>query len=329
MGHKTAEEYARVAEETARAMRRVDPTLELVACGSSNRAMPTFGTWERVVLERCFDLVDHISAHAYYEPVDGDVDSFLASGEDMHRFIESVVATADHVAAVRGSDKRIMVSFDEWNVWVQERFHGEGSLEIREAPELIEDVYDVTDAVVVGSLLITLLQHTDRVSMACQAQLVNVIAPIATRPGGGAWRQTIFHPFALTAKHARGTVLRPAVQCDTVDTKAFGPVDQVVVTATHDPDTGDLAVFVVNRSRAAAAELVLDVAAAVGAGPTAYTLVEHLALHDDDSSATNTEAHPDRVTPRPGGAAVDGATLTATLPPTSWHCIRLSEGSVQ
>ncbi len=135
------------------------------------------------MLERCFDLVDHISAHAYYEPVDGDVDSFLASGEDMHRFIESVVATADHVAAVKGSDKRIMVSFDEWNVWFQGRFDGENSLAIREAPELIEDVYDVTDAVVVGSLLITLLQHTDRVAMACQAQLVNVIAPIATRAG--------------------------------------------------------------------------------------------------------------------------------------------------
>jgi alpha-N-arabinofuranosidase len=313
-------------------MRRVDDQLELVACGSSHRGMPTFGTWERVVLERCFDLFDHISAHAYYEPLDGDVDSFLASGEDMHRFIESVVATADHVAAVKGSDKRIMVSFDEWNVWFQDRFHGESSLAIREAPELIEDVYDVTDAVVVGSLLITLLQHTDRVSMACQAQLVNVIAPIATRPGGASWKQTIFHPFALTAQHARGTVLRPAVACDTVETKAFGPVDQLVVTATHDPETGDLAVFVVNRSRTETAELTLDVAAAVGGAPTAYALVEHLQVHDDDTSASNTEEHPDRVTPHAGDAAVGGTdrtTLTATLPPTSWHCIRLTEGTVQ
>ena len=332
MGHKTAEEYARVAEETARAMRRVDDGLELVACGSSNRGMPTFGTWERVVLERCFDLVDHISAHAYYEPVDGDVDSFLASGEDMHRFIESVVATADHVAAVKGSDKRIMVSFDEWNVWFQERFHGEGSLEIREAPELIEDVYDVTDAVVVGSLLITLLQHTDRVSMACQAQLVNVIAPIATRPGGASWKQTIFHPFALTAKYARGTVLRPAVACDTVPTKAFGPVDQLVVTATHDPETGDLAVFVVNRSRTETAELALDVAAAVGGAP------RHTPSSSTSRCTTTTPRRPTprntptESTPRPGDAAVDGTdgtTLTATLPPTSWHCIRLTEGTVQ
>lgn len=329
IGHKTAGEYARVAEETARAMRRFDADLELVACGSSNRGMPTFGTWERVVLERCFDLVDHISAHAYYEPHDGDVDSFLASAEDMHRFIESVVATADHVAAVKGSDKRISISFDEWNVWAQERFDGESSLEIREAPELIEDVYDVTDAVVVGSLLITLLQHTDRVSMACQAQLVNVIAPIATRPGGGAWRQTIFHPFALTAKYARGTVLRPAVRCDTVETKAYGPVDTLVVTATHDPDTGNIAVFVVNRSRTEPTMLALDVAAAIGGEIAPYTIVEHLMVSDDDPSATNTEDHPDRVTPRPGDATVTGATLTATLPPTSWHCIRLIEGTVQ
>jgi alpha-N-arabinofuranosidase len=222
-----------------------------------------------------------------------------------------------------------MVSFDEWNVWFQERFHGESSLEIREAPQLIEDVYDVTDAVVVGSLLITLLQHTDRVAMACQAQLVNVIAPIVTRPGGAAWRQTIFHPFALTAKHARGTVLRPAVRCDAVETKAFGPVDQLVVTATHDPESGALAVFVVNRSRTEPCELALDVAAAVGGDPTAYTVLEHLMVHEDDPSATNTEDDPDRVTPRAGDARVDRTALTATLPPTSWHCIRLIEGTVQ
>jgi alpha-L-arabinofuranosidase len=337
MGHKTAEEYARLAEETARAMKRFDPTLELVACGSSNRGMPTFGTWERVVLERCFELVDHISAHAYYEPVDGDVDSFLACAEDMERFISSVVATADHVAAVKGSDKRISVSFDEWNVWFQERFHGEDSLEIRESPELIEDVYDVTDAVVVGSLLITLMRHTDRVSMACQAQLVNVIAPIATRPGGAAWRQTIFHPFALTSRHARGTVLRPAVESDTIDTKAFGAVDQLLTTATHDPDTGDLVVFAVNRSRTEDCALTIDIVALAGqsaAGSAegrhpAYRLVEHLTVHDEDPAAKNTEASPDRVAPQTGDATVDGTTLSAVLPPISWHCIRLSEGNPQ
>jgi alpha-N-arabinofuranosidase len=326
MGHKTAKEYARLAEETARAMRRFDDSLELVACGSSNRAMPTFGSWERTVLERCFDLVDHISAHAYYEPVDGDVDSFLASAEDMHRFIESVVATADHVAAVAQSDKRIMVSFDEWNVWFQHRFGGESSLDIREAPELIEDVYDVTDAVVVGSLLITLMQHTDRVAAACQAQLVNVIAPIATRPGGAAWRQTIFHPFALTSRHSRGDVLRPVVRSDRISTARYGDVDQLLTTATLDPETGDLVILAVNRSRQDDLRLTLEIAPPLGleGAPAGYVLVEHSQLHDGDPAARNTEAEPDRVVPTSGDATVENRVVRAVLPPVSWHCIRLT-----
>jgi alpha-N-arabinofuranosidase len=214
-------------------------------------------------------------------------------------------------------------------VWFQQRFEGEKNLEIREAPELIEDVYDVTDAVVVGSLLITLMRHTDRVAMACQAQLVNVIAPIATESGGPAWRQTIFHPFALTARHARGTVLRPAVRSDTVDTPAFGRVDQLLVTATLDEDNGDLVVFVVNRSRTEECELTLDLVGLTGApagGHAAYRLIEHLVLHDDDPSARNTRDEPERVVPQPGNADLDGATLRAVLPPISWHCIRLTEG---
>ncbi len=321
MGYKTPEEYARLAEETARAMNRYDGHLELVVCGSSNSGMPTFGTWERVVLERCFDQVDHISAHAYYEPHGGDVSSFLASAEDMHRFITSVVATADHVAATRKSTKQIMVSFDEWNVWYAERFHGEMSLEIREPAPLIEDVYDVADAVIVGSLLMTLMQHTDRVSMACQAQLVNVIAPIMTTPGGPAWRQTIFHPFALTARYAQGHVLQSAVAGPSMDTTAYGPVDAVLATVTYDPDSGDLVVFAVNRSPDQPVDLSVSLAAFDQA-----ELVEHLMVHDDDRQAGNTEHEPDRVVPQIGKAEAADAILTAVLPPVSWHCFRLIEG---
>ncbi len=324
MGHKTAAEYARLAEETARAMKRYDPTLQLVACGSSNRQMPTFGSWERTVLESCFEHVDLISAHAYYEPVDGDIDSYLASGEDMHRFIAAVVATADHVAAVKQSAKRINVSFDEWNVWFQNAFDGESSLEIRQAPALIEDVYDVTDAVVVGSLLITLMQHTDRVAVACQAQLVNIIAPILTEPGGAAWRQTIFHPFAVTARYARGRVLRPAVDSPTIRTEQFGEVDQVWCTVTDDPDTGDLTVFVVNRSSTEPADLTIDLGPVQAASGGPLRLLEHLQLHEDDRTLTNTAAQPDRVVPRAGGADQDGSSVRLTMPPVSWHCVRLT-----
>ncbi len=102
-------------------MRQEDPELELIACGSSSSSMDTFAAWENTVLTEAYDLVDMISAHAYYAEKDDDQASFLASADDMDHFIESVVATADHVRAKLKRDKRIMISFDEWNVWYQHR----------------------------------------------------------------------------------------------------------------------------------------------------------------------------------------------------------------
>ncbi len=119
LGHGTPQEYGRLAVKTARAMRQLDPTLELVVCGSSNAQMPLFANWERVVLEEAYDEVDYISCHASYEPRGGDYASFLASAVNMDRFIDSIVATADHFKAVRDSRKTINITFDEWNVWYQ------------------------------------------------------------------------------------------------------------------------------------------------------------------------------------------------------------------
>ncbi|TCM45692.1 alpha-N-arabinofuranosidase [Kribbella sp. VKM Ac-2568] len=323
IGHKTAEEYARLAEETANAMRRVDPGIEFVACGSSNRHMPTFADWERTVLERTYDLVDHISLHAYYEPMGGDQASFLAAAEEMDRFISSVVATADHVKALKRSDKEITLSFDEWNVWYQQRFPGELGLDIREVSPLIEDTYTVDDAVVVGSLLITLLRHADRVKIACLAQLVNVIGPIRTDPGGSAWRQTIFHPFALTAKHAGSTVLRTEITGPDVDTAAYGRVPALWSTATYEEGTGEVVIFVVNRSETDKVDLEVPV-------QPGLQVIEHVALYDDDRSAVNTAEDPDRVVPRGiDGTEVTNDICTATLPPASWHMIRLSPGGTR
>ena len=325
IGHKTAEEYARLAEETANAMRRVDPGLELVACGSSNRHMPTFGDWERTVLERTYDLIDHISLHAYYEPKNDDRASFLAAAEDMDRFINSVIATADHVGAVRRSDKQVTLSFDEWNVWYQQDFPGELGLGVRDVTPLIEDTFTVDDAVVVGSLLITLLRHADRVKIACLAQLVNVIGPIRTEAGGRAWRQTIFHPFALTAKYAGSQVLRTEIAGPQLDTAAFGRIPALWSTATYDEVTGEVALFVVNRSETDKIDLEVPLHSL---GPV--ELVEHLGLYDDDPAAVNTADDPDRVVPRPvDGTAVSNGICTATLPPASWHLIRLSSGGTR
>jgi alpha-N-arabinofuranosidase len=260
IGHKDAHEYGKLAAESGKAMKLVDPSIALVACGSSSMQMDTFGEWERIVLTHTFDIVDHISMHAYYEEVGGDRASFLGSGTAMDRFIRRVVASVDAVAAERRSDKAITISFDEWNVWyLESRFVGEQNLPLqRDAPRIIEDVYSGLDAVVVGDLLVTLLNHADRVPVACLAQLVNVIAPIMTEPGGQAWRQPTFHPFATTARLARGTALDLRVTSPTTTTARHGEVPLVTAAATWDAavaddgttgaDDGALALFLVNRS---------------------------------------------------------------------------------
>ncbi|MEU6550241.1 alpha-N-arabinofuranosidase [Streptomyces sp. NPDC046915] len=322
-GHKTAEEYGRVAAETARAMRQIDPSVELVACGSSGQSMPTFAEWEATVLKETYDLVDHISLHAYYEPLDGDIDSFLASAVDMESFIENVVATCDHVGARLKSKKKINLSFDEWNVWYLSRWEEHArnidQREWPEAPRLLEDNYSVLDAVVFGSLLIALLRHADRVTVACLAQLVNVIAPIMTEPGGPAWRQTTFFPFAQAAKHGRGQVLDVRVDSPTYGTRKYGETDLLHATAVR-ADDGTVTVFAVNRDRTRA--LPLDVALN---GLDLTSVVEHSVLADADPDARNTLDAPERVAPHPAeGTALKDGTLTTVLEPLSWNVIRLA-----
>jgi alpha-N-arabinofuranosidase len=302
-------------------MRRVDPSIELVACGSSNSGMATFGSWEATVLEHCHDVVDHISLHAYYEQHGDDRASFLASAVDMDHMVDSVAATADAVAARLRSRRRLSLSFDEWNVWYQRRFAGEDGLQYDRPAGMIEDDYSVVDAVVVGGLLVSLLRHCDRVRIACQAQLVNVIAPIRTEPRGAAWRQTIYDPFAATARHARGDVLLTRVDSPMQPTARYGDVPALDAVATFDDADGALTAILVNRSL----EAVLTTRI-VARGFDPLRLVERLELCDDDPDAVNSAAEPDRVRAHSGAAVdvEDGAACTLALPPMSWTMVRLA-----
>ena len=195
-------------------MKLIDPTIELAACGSSGRTMDTFGVWEDVVLEHCFDHVEYISLHTYLNNYADDAAAFLASPDLMDSFIDEVVAIADAVAARRRSSKRIMLSFDEWNVWYRTRRNRKERVlpDWPVAPHILEEVYTVADALAFGGACIALLNHADRVTCACLAQLVNAIAPIMTEPGGPAWRQTIFYPFAQMSRFGRGQVLRARIE---------------------------------------------------------------------------------------------------------------------
>jgi alpha-L-arabinofuranosidase len=324
LGHRSAEDYGKIAAQTAHAMRQLDPAVELVVCGSSSAQMPTFGEWERVVLTHTYDAVDYISCHAYYEEENGDLGSFLASAVDMDHFIESVVATADHVKAVNGSDKTINISFDEWNVWYRQRFENVDKIEgidtWPEAPRLLEDVYSVADAVVFGSLMISLLKHADRVTSASLAQLVNVIAPIMTEPGGTSWRQTTFFPFALTSQLATGNALSVRLESGSYHTERYGTVALVDAVATHNAAGNEAAVFLVNRSQTESIDVTVDISPLGDA-----RLVTARGIWDEDTTAKNTLADPERVALRDNPtAAVSGGALTLTLPPVSWTAVALS-----
>ena len=312
IGHKTAEEYGRLAAETGKVMKWVDPTIELVACGSSNSSMPTFGDWERTVLAHTYDVVDYLSLHSYYGNRSGDTAEYLACSRDMDRFIETVVGICDAEKARRGSDKTMYLSFDEWNVWFHSNEQDKQQQKWTVAPPLLEDVYTFEDALVAGCLLITLLRHADRVRIACLAQLVNVIAPIMTETGGRAWVQTIFYPFLHASRYGRGLSLRAAVDCPCYDAGQYGSTPYLEAAAVWDESARELRILAVNRAEEA---LRLTLAAD---GFAALHPIEHLTLRCADMNAVNTADDPARVAPETLPPSDD-----ITLPPRSWNVLRL------
>ncbi len=328
LGHKSAEDYGKLAASVAAGMRQIDPDLELVVCGSSGHDMPTFGKWEETVLQKLYNDVNFVSCHAYYWPKNGDIASFLASSVDMEGFIKDVAALITATKARLKSDHEVAISFDEWNVWYQEAEpsktpEGIGNWPV--APRLLEDLYSVLDAVVFGDLLITLLKNCDKVHSASLAQLVNVIAPIMTEPGGPAWRQTTFYPFSLTAKLAKGgTVLEPKLSSPTYHTDQYGDVPSIDSVAVRAAD-GSLAVFVVNRSQSASTQFEITLPELEDSSKD-FSEVCAQTLHDDDLDATNTLDDQNRVTLQPNeSVGLDPATRTVTvvLPPVSWTAVHI------
>ncbi len=317
-GHKTADEYGRLANETANALRQFDPALELIACGSSGPGMNTFPEWERVVLDHCYGRVDALSIHLYVrEDGHASLDDYLACPAQMENQIRDVLAACDFVKAKQRHKKTMMLSFDEWNVWDMAK--GTPPFERwAVAPRQLENIYTFADALVVAGMLLVLMRHSDRVRYACLAQLVNVIAPIMTEPGGGAWRQTIFHPFQHASRHGRGARLASRLTgVPATETPTHGASPDIDAVATRDGDT--ITIFILHRGEAPAAlDIALD-------GPSRWRVESHEVLAGHDPHAVNTVTAPDNVAPRrESSPAITPENLIALdLPALSWHCLRL------
>ena len=320
MGQKTAYEYGHTANEAAKMMKWVDPSVEVVACGSSSSEMPTFGSWELEMLNECYENIDYVSLHRYYGNPTGDTPGFLARTMDMDDFIRSVTSICDAVKGKKHSKKQVNLSFDEWNVWYHSN---EQDKEVwkREkwgrALPLLEDIYNFEDALLVGSMLLTLLRNADRVKIACLAQLVNVIAPIMTRNGGGCWAQTTYYPFMHASKYGRGTSLKAIVESPVYDCADYESVPTIDTAATL-ADDGSVTIFCVNRDLKEDCLLDLDLRSFGD-----LRMTDHIVLHHDDVKAINTEEDPFNVAPETLPVSeLDSGRGQIPIPPLSWNVLR-------
>jgi alpha-N-arabinofuranosidase len=332
IGRLQAREYGRKARDAARQMRVIDGRLRLIACGSSGTNMPTYLVWDREVLEECYDQVDGISLHAYYGNTPaltaGNIARYLAMNLDMDRQIHEIAAVCDYVRALRRSSKRLWLSFDEWNVWYRARSGDATNGQRQAAPRLLEEVYNLEDALLVGGLINTLIRNSDRVGVACLAQLVNVIAPLVTNDTA-VLRQSIYYPYAWALHHARGQALDVRVESETYPISAAGlqadfarneQVPWIDVAATRDGPANQVCVFMLNRDLDGERDVVLEWGGAVR--PSRVLACE--TLTGPDLKAFNTFEQPRRVAPQRLEPPAAGERMAFKLPARSYTSVRLA-----
>jgi alpha-N-arabinofuranosidase len=331
IGQLQSREYGRKARDVARQMRGIDRGVQLIACGSSGTNMPQYLVWDREVLEECYDQVDGISLHAYYGNTPAltrnSTPRYLAMNLDMDRQIREVSAVCDYVQALRRSSKRLWLSFDEWNVWYRARDGQATDGRRTVAPKLLEEVYNLEDALLVGGFVNTLLRNSDRVRVACLAQLVNVIAPLVTNDAG-VLRQSIYYPYAWALRYARGRVLDVRVESETYPIAAAGlqadfarndQVPFVDVVATIDVPTRQASLLMLNRDVDAEREVVVEWGEVAPA-----RVITCETLTGPDLKAFNTFEQPRRVVPQRLDAPAAGARMTFKLPPRSYSVAQLA-----
>ena len=317
IGAKTADEYGRIACETAKMMKWLDSDIELVVCGSSFQDMPTFDDWEKTVLRHTYEHVDYLSLHTYYMNMDNDVASFLASNVKMDHFIKAVNAICNDVKQEKNSEKDIYLSFDEWNIWYHFRKDCAYPEKWISARPIEEEIYDFADALLVGSMLTTLINNADTVKIACLAQLVNTIAPIMTVPAGPAWVQTIYFPFYYASSYGRGTALKAEVSCDTYDCAALKNVPYIDCAVVRSESDDTLTLFLINK------HLSKDITCEIKAiSQSSYQVFDWVMMNGYPLTMTNS-ADSSPIQPAKIDMAENSNIEELNIPATSWNMIRI------
>ncbi len=313
IGHLEANEYGLKAREAAKLMRLQDPSVKLILAGSSNTMMPTYPEWDRVALETCWELVDYLSMHYYAGNREDDTASYLAQALQFEAHVDTLASTLRYVKARRRSRHDVYLSWDEWNVWYKaQEMDGHWT----QAPHLIEEVYNLEDALVVAQWLNVFLRKADVLKIACLAQVVNIIAPLLTTREG-LLKQSTFYPFMLMSKFAHGQSLSVATKAPSVATAKFGDVPALDVSASYDPAGGETAIFVVNRSQSDAVSTQI-----IWQSQAPHRVEAVYRVAGTDPKAGNSFADPNVVIAHQVVAPTfDGNELVLELPPLSFTVI--------
>ena len=325
VGAKNPEEYARTCEETAKMMKWIDPSIELVACGSCSNdlGLTTYGEWDRILLERAYEYIDYLSVHRYYS-YDKNVHMFFPNPYgvedipglhlDLKSYLDTITAAADFIKGKNRFDKDIYLSLDEWGAQTSYdvRIPGEDWSEKPEGSEgWFKNPPNLLDALIHGMFLITILNRCDRIKIACES--VAIGGMIAVDPEGGAYRHTTFYPFSQAALYGNGEVLQPALSGDTVETPSFGNVLPVQTATVYNEEESTITVFALNLDLRSDVEFDTDFRSF-----GKVSLIEQIELYDDQPLMGNTFENPERITPH----IVSNAENKVILKKHSWNVLR-------
>ncbi|HEX8523034.1 MAG TPA: alpha-L-arabinofuranosidase C-terminal domain-containing protein [Tepidisphaeraceae bacterium] len=310
IGALSAEDYAKKAREAAKIMKWHDPRIKTILCGSSGPFMRTFPEWDRTALTHCWEQTDYLSLHNYATNWENDTPSFLAYANQLEGQLTQLRTVLAEVKQKLKSKHDVQLCWDEWNVWYKDR---NGNGQWQEAPHLCEEVYNLEDALVVAQWLNVLLRNCDVVTIACIAQIVNVISPLLTTREK-VLKQSTFFPFVMYANHCAGRSLRARVKAPVYETKRFGEAPVLDVAVTQDPTSGGGAVFLVHRQMDQSLEVEI---AWEGKAPTRVTEAQQ--MWGMNPKAANSFDRPDVVVPKAMGVPVvkDGR-VRVKLPPLSF-----------
>jgi alpha-N-arabinofuranosidase len=308
MGHRTADDYGKFALEAAKLMHFTDPSVKMIAAGSSNYNADWVG-WNRTVLSYLKPHVDYLSLHMYVGNRENDYYQFQATTLELAERIKVTEGTIAEALTSSLPRKPIYIAWDEWNVWYRARG------DAQRGRRILEEHYNLEDALVVSSFLNTFVNHAHIVKIANMAQLVNVIAPIFTSDKG-LFLQTIYYPLQLFATHCHGDALELFVESPSYRTKTRDAVPYLDISSAYNAD-GTIVLNVTNRHRDQPLDAVFEAADKKFGGE--FQVYE---VNGPDIKSENTFDKTTVKTTRPKAIAGSGSMLKYTFPAHSFTMLK-------